>query len=282
MTTNMGWEFGWRPYTPMAVRRANAAREASKLSKTGRKLSPVAVGTGRQIARTFWGKAWCDHLESHSDFANRLPRGRTYVRNGSVIDLRIKPGRICALVSGSQIYKIEIKIKTLPAAHWGRIKRECAGKITSVMDLLQGRLSGGTMEIVTHRQTGLFPKPAEISLDCSCPDWADMCKHVAAALYGIGARLDEDPALLFRLRGVDHSELIATAAEVVRQPLAGESKPGLADGELAEVFGIEMAAVPPAPSAGKADRAAKAAKPPRKKTAAKQIRSPKPRSRRAP
>jgi len=247
MTTMMGWEFGWRPYVPIAVRRANATRQAAKIAKKGRKLAPVTVGIGRQISRTFWGKAWCDHLEAHSDYANRLPRGRTYLRNGSVVDLQIGAGRVTALVSGSRLYQIEIKIKQLAPAQWIRIKRECSGKIASMMDLLQGRLAGGTMEIVTHRENGLFPKPAEISLDCSCPDWAGMCKHVAAALYGVGARLDEDPTLLFGLRGVDHTELIASAAEAVREPLSGRTKPALSDSDLAEVFGIELAEASPAP-----------------------------------
>jgi uncharacterized Zn finger protein len=248
----MSWEFGWRPYVPVAVRRANAAREAAKMAKKGRKVAPVrSEGRGR-IARTFWGKAWCDHLESHSDYANRLPRGRTYLHNGSVVDLQIQAGHVTALVSGSRLYKIEIKIKTLPAAHWARIKRECSGKIGSMIDLLQGRLSGGTMEVVTHRQNGLFPKPAEISLDCSCPDWAGMCKHVAAALYGVGVRLDEDPSLLFRLRGVDHAELLASAAEAARRSPATKAKPGIADAELAEVFGIDLGETQPAPKASRA------------------------------
>lgn len=132
------------------------------------------------------------------------------------------------------------------------------------------------MEIVTHRENGLFPKPAEITLNCSCPDWADMCKHVAATLYGVGARLDEDPSLLFLLRGVDHSELIASAAEAVQQPLAGEAKAGLADSELAEVFGIELDATAPAPQTPKPKKrpkaAAKPVKPAKKAPAAKKKR----------
>src|SRR6516165_2714205 len=97
--------FGFRPYVPVAQRRAQAAREVAKRQKKGQTVSPVVI-EGRAIATTFWGKAWCDNLESYSDFANRLPRGRTYVRNGSVIDLQITPGQIKALVSGSEIYKV--------------------------------------------------------------------------------------------------------------------------------------------------------------------------------
>jgi len=216
----MRWSYyGWGPYVPVARRRANAERELAKLSKkSGALVSPVVL-EGRTIARTFWGKAWCDNLEAYSDFANRLPRGRTYVRNGSVVDLRIAPGRVTARVAGSDLYNIEIKIKPLTAKLWKSIQSECAGKIDSLMELLQGRLSSAVMEIVTRPERGLFPTPREIELDCSCPDWADLCKHVAASLYGVGARLDQKPELLFLLRGVDAADLIsrASAAEAVRQ-----------------------------------------------------------------
>jgi uncharacterized Zn finger protein len=224
---------------PVAERRANAAREMAKLSKkTGQAALPVLLN-GRKIAGTFWGKAWCENLEAYSDFANRLPRGRTYVRNGSVVDLKISKGTVTALVSGSSLYKIEIKIKPLAAPLWKAIQFECAGKIDSLIELLQGKLSSGVMQIVTRQQRGLFPTPKEIDLDCSCPDWADLCKHVAASLYGVGARLDQNPGLLFLLRGVDPADLIskASAADAVRQ--AGPS-PSISDAEVADVFGIEL------------------------------------------
>jgi uncharacterized Zn finger protein len=239
----MSWNYGWRPYVPVAQRRARAAREMAKLSKKlGQAASPVRL-TGRKIAGTFWGKAWCDNLEAYSDYANRLPRGRTYVRNGSVVDLRISRGRITARVSGSSLYQIDIKIKPLAAALWTAIQQECAGKIDSLIELLQGRLSSSVMQIVTRPERGLFPSPKEIDLDCSCPDWADLCKHVAASLYGVGARLDQNPELLFLLRGVDPADLISTisAAEAVRQTAAPAGAPALTDEEMADVFGIELA-----------------------------------------
>jgi uncharacterized Zn finger protein len=246
----MSWYgYGYRPYVSVAQRRANAARQMAKLAKKGHTITPVQI-EGRQIASTFWGKAWCENLESYSDYENRLPRGRTYVRNGSVVDLQIKPGKVTARVSGSELYDIEIKIKPLSKPHWQSISSQCAGKIASVLELLQGRLSKGVMEIITHREQGLFPKPAEISLDCSCPDWADMCKHVAAALYGVGARLDEKPELLFVLRQVDHMELIEQVA--VGQSLApttGSDKKTIAQNDLAEVFGVEMDTTDSSPSA---------------------------------
>jgi uncharacterized Zn finger protein len=224
-----------------AQRRANAARETARLRKTGKELACVQPA-GRQIATTFWGKAWCDNLEAYSDYENRLPRGRTYVRNGSVIDLQITPGEVQALVQGSDLYKIRIQIQPLANARWKRILAESAGKIDSLIELLQGRLSAAVMQIVTRSGQGLFPAPKEISLSCSCPDWADMCKHVAAALYGVGTRLDNQPELLFLLRGVDPVELIgrASAAEAVRQvaPIDGTAR--MNESELTDVFGIEI------------------------------------------
>ena len=227
---------------PVAVRRTQAVREIAKLTrKTGRAASPVVLA-GRKIASTFWGKAWCDNLEAYSDYENRLPRGRTYVRNGSVVDLQISKGKVSALVSGSELYRIEIKIKPLAPSRWKCIQSECAGKIDSLLELLQGKLSSAVMEIVTRPGKGLFPEPKEIDLDCSCPDWADLCKHVAASLYGVGAKLDQNPALLFLLRGVDPADLIskASAAEAVRQTVAPNGLPVMSETEMADVFGIEL------------------------------------------
>ncbi|MGO8678697.1 MAG: SWIM zinc finger family protein [Limisphaerales bacterium] len=239
---NYGYYGGWRPYVPVAQRRANAARAMAKMmKKTGQAVSPVVLD-GRTIARTFWGKAWCDNLEAYSDYANRLPRGRTYIRNGSVVDLQISEGKITSCVSGSELYKIEVKIKPLPQGLWKVIQTECAGKIDSLIELLQGKLSSAVMQVVTRQQSGLFPSPKEIDLDCSCPDWADLCKHVAATLYGVGARLDQKPELLFLLRGVDPADLIsrATAAEIVGKEAVGEPAAAIAENELAGVFGIDL------------------------------------------
>jgi len=230
--------FQFKPYVPVAQRRANALREVNKLAKKGRVISPVAIA-GRKITATFWGNAWCDNLESYSDFANRLPRGRTYVRNGSVVDLQIAPGKVTSLVSGSSLYRITIKIKPLAKDCWQSVKSQCGGQIGSLVELLQGKLSKGVMEIVTKRDDGLFPAPAAIEMSCSCPDWAGMCKHVAATLYGVGNRLDQQPELLFKLRQVDHLELIAQAASPKAKSAATKKKT-IATEQLAEVFGIEM------------------------------------------
>lgn len=225
---------------PVAVRRARALKKMKKLRKKGLDVQPVEI-EGRKIARTFWGEAWCDHLESFSDYENRLPRGRTYVRNGSVCHLDVAKGEIDAMVSGSELYKVKVAIKTLARKKWKDIKQRCAGQIGSLIELLQGSLSGNVMTVVTDRNKGLFPLPREISLKCNCPDWAVMCKHVAAVLYGVGARLDEKPELLFLLRGVDHEELIS--AEVGVAAATGKAKGGrrrIAEDALTDVFGIEM------------------------------------------
>jgi len=259
---------GWAPYVPVAERRRKAMREMEKRKKQGHDVSPVVIA-GRAIAATFWGKSWCENLERYSDYANRLPRGRTYVRNGSVVDLQIKPGEIHAHVSGSQLYKVALKVTPVGKTHWKSICDDCAGAIDSLVELLQGRLSKGVMERICRQHQGLFPTPDEIQLSCSCPDWAGMCKHVAAVLYGIGARFDHQPELLFRLRAVDEAELIVHAAKAAplekRGPAAGKRLEGK---DLSEVFGLDMAQ-----SAGAGLAKGKPAKP---KRAGKAAAAPKP------
>jgi uncharacterized Zn finger protein len=242
--------FEWRPYVPVAQRQANARKYAANVAKKEKRtLTPVTIN-GRKIAGTFWGKAWCENLEAYSDFSNRLPRGRTYVRNGSVIDLQIERGKIKAFVSGSEVYTVVIDISTLPSGVWRKIKEDCAQSIDSVLDLLAGRFDQGVMTRITRPDDGLFPKPKEIKMKCSCPDWATMCKHCAAVLYGIGARLDTEPQMLFTLRGVDHTELIgqAVSAENLDRSLASSTGAAIANSELGEMFGIDLVNGSPEPA----------------------------------
>ena len=253
------YNYGFRPYVSVAARRAQAARELTKLRKDGRSMSPVAI-EGRQIARTFWGEAWCDNLERYSDYANRLPRGRTYVRNGSVVDLQVGPGRVTALVSGSAMYDVQVTVGPVPRACWSAICKDCSGAIDSLVELLQGRFSKGVMTRLCEQKTGLFPSPKEILFTCSCPDWASMCKHVAAVLYGIGARLDHQPELLFTLRKVDQQDLIANAgADLAKKGRRPAGAKVLASDDLSEMFGIEMA---PATSAKRSAASAGPRRPP--------------------
>lgn len=243
-------DWGFRPYVPVAQRRTQAVREIEKLRKKGGVVKPIAI-EGRKIAKTFWGKAWCENLERYSDFANRLPRGRTYVRNGSVIDLQIAHGKVAALVSGSDIYEVKIDIAIAAPSRWKAICADCAGSVGSLVELMQGKLSKNVMERVCREAEGLFPAPREIKMSCSCPDWADMCKHVAATLYGVGARLDMDPDVLFSLRGVDRAEIVSTVgADFPLTRTAATSERMLADDDVAALFGLDMEApVAPTPKA---------------------------------
>ena len=259
----MNWrDFERKP--SVQEQRRKAERAGQRLAKQGRTLSPVMI-EGRKIAGSFWGKAWCENLESYRDYENRLPRGRSYVRHGAVLDLKVEAGKVVALVSGSQVYEVEVTIKRLSDPYWRRIQTRCAGQVGSLIELLEGRLSEAVMRIITHPEEGLFPKPSEIQMTCSCPDVATMCKHVAAVMYAVGTRLDDRPDLLFLLRQVDHAELIAGASdlEVTR---TGSKRRTIAANQLSDVFGIDIAQEPPparAPSVRKPGRP-KAAPPKRR------------------
>ena len=232
--------FHWAPYVPVAIRREKALKKMQKLKKKGLDIQPIEIEK-RKIANTFWGKAWSDHIESFSDYENRLPRGRTYVRNGSVCHLAIEKGKVSAIVSGSRLYNVDVSIKPLSQNQWKTIKTKCSGKIGSLLELLSGKLSDSVMNIVCHRQEGIFPAPNEINLSCNCPDWAIMCKHVAAVLYGVAARLDHQPDQLFLLRGANHEELIDVSEAItdVTQKAKGKRQ-RIDDSALADVFGIEI------------------------------------------
>ena len=271
----MGWNRygyggGWPKYVPVAARIERAAKKAAKRAKAaGRQPEPVKI-TGSGIANTFWGKSWCRNLESYSDFSNRLSRGRTYARNGSVVDLLLSRGRIDAVVAGSTAYDVAITIAALPPRAWRAIKADCATSIGSLVDLLSGRLADDVMRRLARPGDGMFPGPREVKLACSCPDGARLCKHLAAVLYAIGNRLDTRPELLFLLRDVDQTELVAAATkESVSRAVRGDAAHALADGDLAGIFGIEIAGGEPPPAARAAARAKKPAQPKAKAKAAK-------------
>ena len=268
------WNDGWdrwegyyrggdRPRYVDAKARERRAQEAlAKLGKTlGREPQPVAKMSGRDIAKSFWGKAWCENLERYSDYETRLPRGRSYVRSGAVLDLWISPCVVDARVSGTELYEVRVTFKRLATATWDRIREETAGKIDSLVELLRGQLPPGVMEAVTRREMGLFPSPREISFTCSCPDAAKMCKHVAAVLYGIGARLDAKPELLFQLRDADPSALV-THETVGWLTLRNPSSRRLDERAVSSIFGVTL--VPDAPPRAE-KRARRPAKPAAKK-----------------
>jgi uncharacterized Zn finger protein len=201
---------------------------------------------GSLLAKTWWGKSWNQNLESYADYSNRIGRGRSYVRNGAVLDLKIQPGEVKALVQGSasRPYNVTIEIKPIQKNNWIKIKESCQGRLDSLPELLEGNFPKALSDIFMARGEGLFPSSDEIKLFCDCPDWADMCKHVAATLYGIGARLDENPMLFFTLRNADVHELISQAVDDHTQNLLkiAENKSArvLDDMDLEDMFGIEL------------------------------------------
>jgi uncharacterized Zn finger protein len=239
----MGWYSRFPEYVSVAERKEKIAKKAEKLKKKKIDLNPVVV-QGRALTKTFWGKAWCDNIESYKDFEYRLDRGRAYVRHGAVIDLKIKTGEVQALFCGTRMYTVKISIKPTLKKVWKALVKECSGKINSLIELLQGNFSQNVMQIITHPEKGLFPKPSEITFDCTCPDHAMMCKHVSAVLYGIGIRFDNSPDYLFVLRDLDHTELFAHAVNDISF-VSGASSGSLAiDGDLSELFGVEIAHTP--------------------------------------
>ncbi len=228
----------WPRYVSVGEKKVKAQKHIEQLRKKGQILKPVII-EGRTITHTFWGKKWCAHFESFSDYDNRLPRGRTYARHGGICHLEIDTGKIHAMVSGSSIYNVDIEIKPLHEDAWAAIKKQCAGTIGSLVELLQGRLSESVMKIISDPENGLFPQYSEIHYKCDCPDWALLCKHIAAVLYGIGHRFDDSPELFFKLRGVDPTELIDNSIDFA--PDAADSDEDILDGsELSGIFGIEL------------------------------------------
>lgn len=237
----MSWYQEWAPYIPVAQRKAQGIQKAKKRLKKGETLSPIRI-TGNKIATTFWGIGWCEHLEKYSDFSNRLPRGRTYARNGSIADLRISKGKITAMVCGSDLYQITITITELSSKKWRQICAESANSIHSIIDLMRGKLGDDVIRRLTDPKQGMFPSSSEIRLSCNCPDGARLCKHLAATLYGVGHRLDSAPELLFLLRGVDQKDLVSDsiAGDRVSESMGLDQQSTLAGDDLGEIFGIDL------------------------------------------
>ena len=260
----MSWD-EYQPYVTVAQRKKQAAKKAIELEKEGYTLAPIGkLKSPMKIATSFWGRSWCRHLESFSDYENRLPRGRTYVRNESILHLAIESGKVTAMVNGSELYELTIDIDPLPTEQWTAVKQACQGKIATLIELLKGKISDEIMTVVTDPTNGLFPKPKQIHFNCNCPDYADMCKHVAAVLYGIAARLDDSPDLLFTLRAVDQNELISldTTQQTITAGSRRSRRRTLSDDAVNNVFGIEADDAEDVPGAAK-----RTAAPPKNKTA---------------
>jgi uncharacterized Zn finger protein len=237
--------WGYPKYVSVAEKKAKAEKALKKLRKKRPGIKPVVI-TGKALARTWWGKSWNQNLERYADYDNRIERGRSYVRHGAVLDLKIDTGKVTALVQGStsKPYEVIINIKGIKQSQWKEIAKQCEGQLKSLQDLLSGKFPEVLTDVFFNREKGIFPSPEAISFDCSCPDWASMCKHVAATLYGIGARFDEDPSLFFTLRGVDTKKLIARAVKDKTGKLLEKSKTKSAkvidDADLSGLFGIDM------------------------------------------
>jgi len=238
--------WGYYPrYVSVAEKKAKADRKLKQLKKKNPGINPIMI-EGSSIVRTWWGKSWNLNLERYADYSNRIGRGRSYVRHGAVLDLQLNSGKVESLVQGSRAkpYSVCIKIKAVNKKIWQEIKAVCGGKLDSLQGLLAGKFPKALGDIFMAQGKGLFPSPKEIEFSCSCPDWAYMCKHVAATLYGIGARLDEDPGLFFKLRKVKMKDLVTGAVKDSARKLLekAERKTGrvIADADLADVFGIDM------------------------------------------
>lgn len=229
----MSWD-----YDDAQERKEELRRELTRRKKKGEVFTAFEAPAGRKLTHTFWGQAWCRHLESYADYEYRLPRGRSYLRQGHVYNLEITPGRATAAVAGSELYEVAITLPSLKATAWKKLKKASHGQVASLLDLLSGTLGDGVMKTITDPKTGLFPTPREIRLSCTCPDHADLCKHCAAVLYGVGVLFDRQPDLFFVLRGVDPAELITASAQTLSA--APSSSETLADADLGDVFGIEM------------------------------------------
>ena len=233
------------PYVPVAERRAKAERKLLQLRKKQPNIKPVIIA-GNSLATTWWGKSWNSNLERYADYSNRIGRGRSYVRHRAVLDLQLKPGRVTALVQGSEVqpYRVAITVDTLSANHWSTIRTACAGCFDSLSELLAGTFPQALKDLFFAKGAGLFPSPRDIHFDCSCPDWASMCKHVAAALYGVGARFDEDPSLFFALRGITMDDIItqtvADTTQTLLRKAEHQSANVLDDVDLGDVFGIRL------------------------------------------
>ncbi len=232
-------------YVRVADKRRKAERKLKQLMKKNPRIKPVVI-EGRALATTWWGKSWNRNLERYADYENRIGRGRSYVRHSAVLDLQVAPGKVNALVQGSvsKPYEVQVKIKKISPDNWKNIKKACEGKFDSLKKLLSGKFPKVFERLFTEKGKGLFPTPKEIEFSCSCPDWATMCKHVAATLYGIGARLDEYPGLFFKLRQVRIENLVSQAVTETSRDLlekaAIKTTRVLEDADLSDVFGIDL------------------------------------------
>ena len=230
-------------YESAAEKKEKANSSLTKLKKKNPDIEPVIL-EGRALAKNWWGKTWNLNLESYADYENRINRGKSYVRNNMVLDLKITKGKVKAKVQGSRKkpYDVEISIDILNKEKWERVTALCNNSIESLEQLVEGKFPKELDVLFKEKEYGLFPAPKEIHFDCSCPDWASMCKHVAAVLYGIGSRLDSNPMLFFELRDIDSQELVRKSVEKKLENMlknAGKkSKREIELKDITDIFGL--------------------------------------------
>jgi len=231
-------------YVSVAEMKEKNRKKIVKLLKKNPNLGPVNI-SGRAIAKTWWGKAWNKNLEIYADYSNRLSRGRSYLKNGAVVDLTINAGVINALVigSGRNMYNVQINIDAMDEEKIKEIVTKIEGRLSSLEKLID-KFPKELKDLFTSDDSGLFPKESEIHFHCTCLDWADMCKHVVAVLYGVGVKLDEDPLLFFKLRNINVEDLISDTIEKKSDKMIEKSKTKskrvIDDKDMSDMFGIDI------------------------------------------
>ncbi len=206
------YDYGY--YETKAEKRRRIGEKLERLRKTDPNIAPLTI-EGNTLAKSWWGKAWGKNLESYADYKSRLSRGKNYVKQGAILDLKIEEGKVNSKISGSgsKIYDCEIHIERLSDERLKKILEHCQNKISTLDALLTGDFSEELLELFQDKSYGLFPSPDEISFRCDCPDVANICKHVAATLYAIGTKFDDDPMFFFELRQIESENLIQKSVE---------------------------------------------------------------------
>jgi len=193
-----------------------------------------------EFGGTWWAKRWISALE-RLGWSNRLQRGRTYARQGNVLEVKVRPGRIDARVQGSRKrpYRVTIHIEPLSDSDWDKAASAMAERALFAARLLAGEMPENIEDAFVQCDTQLFPRSEQdIDMSCTCPDWANPCKHIAAVFYTLGTEFDRDPFLLLLLRGMSREHLLAALREKRAQAAAASAEASAAraraDGDRAE------------------------------------------------
>ncbi len=219
-----------RPLRAARLEELAAARLAA-LQAEGEELHPV-VGCSRALARHFWGKAWMRQLARCESGGYALAPGRSLLRHGCVLDVRLAPGLIRARVGAQRLEEVELRLAPLDAERQEELVQLCQGRIDSLVSLMEGRVDEAVLAPLCDPERGLLPQPADWSMSCTCADWSEPCPHAAAAIYAAGILIDAEPALLFSLRSFDPSSLLQPADQAATADFDAAG--------LGQLFGIEL------------------------------------------